>query len=141
MNRIRFNSYCLTVALLAATVGCGDGSSTGKVSGKVSFGSTPLAGSLIIFTDPATGNTFQDEVDADGAYSLNDGQEIAAGNYKVVVTAQPEVTGMGPDGKVVVTQAAMGAKNIPAKYRNPSTTDLVGAVKPGENKLDFTLSN
>lgn len=106
------------------------------VKGKVTLNGIPVKSpARIVFSDPATGNAPSCELSDTGEYSLGWGETlgIPEGTYTVFLTL-PTLDPSSPE--------AARLPNIPAKYLDPSTTDLEAVVgaESTQDTYDFELS-
>lgn len=156
MNRL--TRFFAAVFLLS---GCGgnDWPATAGVSGTLSRAGKPVAGATVCFRSDEAPRYGYGTTDAAGRYVLStfepeDGAII--GEHVVVITAD------NPGGSVAADvpsdmsspeyQAAYATglrdanapvKNpaVPARYGSPNTSPLRATVKPGDNVIDFDLSD
>jgi hypothetical protein len=152
---------------LCAVIGCGTQEgrlSTRPVTGKAALDGKPLAGAEIwlVPKSPEVANAKMTvrpyaKTGADGTFKLtsyvaDDGAPI--GDYTVIVqktggTADaddPDADPENPPSKgkpktFAATVAALKNSRLPAKYSNPTTSDLTFTVKDGPNQLDFDLKS
>jgi hypothetical protein len=138
----------LAILLLSLlTVGCGGGSTTAAVSGRVTYKGKPVPKANVSFV-PAegTGRAASGFTDDGGRYTLgtlstSDG--AAPGKYRVGVIARgpdrppkPGETGSGMPGEMMP-----GDPVIPVKYFTPDTSGLTFEVKRGSNRYDIDLKD
>ena len=127
--RLAVGSLCL---LLCAT-GCGKDAARPKVQGKVTFKGNPVGlKTLNLRSEGEAGESFSQRISiqADGTFS---GEVPEPGSYKVLIeeslAVQEGVHKIDPNQPI-----------LPAKYKDPATTDLSWVITKGENKKDFELS-
>jgi len=136
MNRSLIRAATIgTWPLLLALVliGCG-GSETnpsGSVSGTVLFNDAPVEAGVVNFEAPGTGEAAQATI-TDGEFTLS--TPLAVGTYNVTITPPPE-----PPPVPGETPPPVEAKDIPARYRDPKTSDLTAEVKEGTNQFTFKM--
>ena len=130
----------LPLLLVAAMTlaGCGgDNTPKGDIHGKVSMqgGSLPAGCTLGFIGDKGGGTA---TIDASGNYKTVGG--IPVGSYKVVVT--PPASSASPEEAMKAAMEGKGAapSGVPAKYIDPSTTDLTAEVKAGDTEKNFELT-
>jgi hypothetical protein len=120
--------------LVVAVTGCG-GEDRGYLDGVVKLNGTPV-GPGTISLEPVDGmhagaiGTFGE----DGQYSIvSAGRKEGAppGEYRVLIQGGAEL-GME-------TAGPRPASNIPARYADPSNSDLKITLKPGRQSFDFEL--
>jgi hypothetical protein len=114
---------------------------TVKVIGQVKYKGSPVANATVVFMAVDGKVSSHGNTDAAGLFSLSTyGTEDGAppGRYRVIVTA---VTAREVEPGVLADEPPGGFKSpVPAKYANPSTTDLVVMVKEeGTNDLTIEL--
>jgi hypothetical protein len=119
-------------------LGCGpSGPPIAQVSGKVTSNGQPVpVGEVIFITDAGYGSS--GSLRDDGTFLLVShlGKGIPPGEYMVAVTP-PD-----PDSVPESERAALRAlnfDNIPARYRNFSTSGLTAVVEEGANYFEFDL--
>jgi len=129
----------ITVPLVfIATLGCGDGPKTSRVSGAVSHKNKPISYGQIVFVGPGG---------VEGAGAIEDGKYTVVsaprGDVKIVVkafakggqivnpTETPDAKAVGPVGKGPVDR-------IPAEYGDAATTKLTYTVT-GDATHDIAL--
>jgi hypothetical protein len=150
-----------------ATVGCGTKKrlDTVPVSGTVTLDGTAVEGASVVFAPTKSGGmAASGATDASGRYKLttrdpNDG--ALAGSYSVMVS-KTEVQGSAseafkpgmsreeaekvaeayrkaPKGKKAATQTK---EHLPAKYKNPATSDFkADVIKGGQTEFNFELKS
>src|SRR5262245_5293973 len=138
----------ITLSLLSASIlGCGGGSKTSAVSGRVTYKGKPLPNANVSFTPTegagraATGLTDNDGRYTLGAFSANDG--APPGKYRIHVSAygpprppKPGETGSGMPGEMMT-----GDPIIPKKYFQPDTSGLTHDVTRGSNTVNLDLKD
>jgi len=132
----------LSLVCVAAVVlvGCGKGDSTpkGKIHGKVTLkgGALPAGCSLQLVNDDGGASA---PIESGGTYALKEGTKL--GTYTVVINPPEKV--MSPEEAMKASmegKATDDGGGIPAKYRNPATSDLKAEVKPGDTEYNFDLT-
>lgn len=132
-----FVSYALlSVALLPLLTGCGNSadSSSGTVSGRVSYEGQPVQQGVVTLYSSELGVGISEEIQADGQYATQ--TPIPIGNYVVTVLPPEEPPPMEED--LVVTIAPV--KDIPEKYRDPAKSGLNIDVSQGQNSFDIEMT-
>jgi hypothetical protein len=138
----------VTLTLLGALIlGCGSGSKTASVSGRVTYKDKPVPNANVSFTpEEGTGRAAAGLTDTAGRYTLgtftaSDG--APPGKYRVHITAygpsrpaKPGETGSGMPGEMMT-----GDPLIPKKYFQPDTSGLTHEVKRGRNTANFDLKD
>lgn len=128
----RSASWSIVAFGLMFVLGCLGGCSSsdrpplGRVSGKVTYDSKPLAGVIINF-QPDTGRAATCETDADGNYDL-----IYTYNVKGAKVGSNTVSFAWPTG-------AEAKVRIPPKYGEKS--DIKVEVKSGRNTFDYNIES
>lgn len=107
------------------------------ISGKVTFCGKPVAVGMIRFSNPQAGIDFSANLGPDGAYKAirAKGVGLPEGTYQVAILP-PRINmpvGIGPPPKVPE------CRDIPAKYRQPSTSGLTLTVKPDVKSFDVNM--
>lgn len=138
----------VVLGLLLLMVG-GCGSSTGSVSGTVTYKGEPLKAGRVTFTSgDKTGQGFPAEIDENGKYSIS---KIPPGDYKVCVETEylkpsPQMAMAAktrpkdaPGGPAGATARAQFYKFIPQKYAMPEQTPLSFKVTGGSQTYDPKL--
>jgi hypothetical protein len=123
----------LSVALLAAAVGCGN-SDIPKITltGTVRYNGKPVSSGLLRFTGP-NGFYSAASVQPDGTYTVTD---VIPGELKVGIMDEPQGAG-GPEGKSAGPRPA--PLTVPAKFREPETSGLVYTVTADMTTLDIDI--
>ena len=140
----------LPLAAVLASVGCG--ASTGKVSGKVTYGDKVVKGGVVMFFVEGKGNA-QGQISEDGTYSI---AEVPAGSAKVCVDTKsmnpanakpfmkytapkdakaPEGFGGGPDRAELERRYV----SIPERYADLTKTTLTQTITGGAQTYDIKL--
>jgi hypothetical protein len=142
-------TLCLLMLFLlgAFTLGCGGGSKTAAVSGRVTYKGKPVPNASVSFTPvEGTGRAADGVTDSNGRYTLttysaSDG--APPGKYRIHVIAygpsrppKPGETGSGMPGEMMP-----GDPVIPTKYFKPDTSGLTYEVKRGSNTANFDLQD
>ena len=124
----------LLTGFLACTccwIGCGEGKSTGSISGKVTYQGKPQTTGVVLLADPDAGIGATAVLDASGTYKI---LSLPTGEYQVAIGQPPVPT---PE------QSSQGAQivklDIPDKYLDPRTSGLTATIREGENSADFSL--
>jgi hypothetical protein len=121
-------------AALAAVLGCGSsGPPTGKVSGTVLLKGKPLTRGTVNFLMKEKGIGAEAPIDATGKYAF--ATPLVAGTYAVSVTPPP------PEPVPPGTRPAKTAPEIPAKFREPTSSGLSFTVKGGQNEYPIAIGN
>jgi hypothetical protein len=109
---------------LLALAGCGGASNVGKVTGKVTFDSRPLADALVTFS-PTTegGSSSLGKTDSSGVYTLN----YSAGVRGAEIG----------ENSVTISTLTQGKEKVPMEYN--TQTKLKADVKSGSNTFDWDL--
>jgi hypothetical protein len=136
--RLGLWSVALTVGL-SLLAGCGGGKkedeSKPNVSGKVTRGEKPVAGTVFFIT--ADNKEFSANIGPDGSYALADAPVgsvkiyIKPGQALVAPKGGPEMPKDGPT-------ATQGVPP-PPKYQSPATSGLTYDVKAGKQTYDIPL--
>jgi hypothetical protein len=138
----------LSLFLLGVCIaGCGSGSTTASVGGRVTYKGKPVANANVSFTPvegmtrAATGLTDSSGRFTLGTFSISDG--ALPGKYRISVIARgpdrppkPGETGSGMPGETMP-----GDPTIPTKYFAPDTSGLTYEVKRGSNTANFDLKD
>jgi hypothetical protein len=141
------------VCLLAASLGCGGGTSVGRVQGTVTLDSKPVSEAAVTFwpkDDPSLGAAMAN-TDGIGKFDvLSDPRTgtvpLKAGHYRVGVTKIVQVKG-GPflkvleDVAVPSVSAGAGTKNlVPDKYADAKSSPVVVEIRKGDNDIPINLT-
>ena len=141
--RSRFSELVVggLLVILATTSGCGAKSDAVPVTGKVSYNGEPLQGGMVMLTPEGGGTAATGDIQPDGTFKLtsfikDDG--AVPGIYKVTVQVFPDAeSGGGLPGMEFGNEKPP----IPAKYGDPSQSDLKAVINEGENNLDLQLTD
>lgn len=157
MMRLLF-SRLLLLALVLVAVGCGGERwpTTAPVTGTVTFDGKPVAGVNVGFQSSGAPRYGYGTTDSAGRYSLSTfepGDGGIIGEHVVVITPgnaaavdDLSLDMSNPENYEAYKKAVQAAdrppKNpaVPARYGSPSTSPLKANVKPGENVIDFDLT-
>jgi hypothetical protein len=129
----------LVVLCGLAASGCAGGEVLGTVRGTVSFQGAPVRDGMVLFTNPEKGVNITAPLQENGTFEVQmaKGFGLPVGTYQVAV--------IPPLPKVVTSWPAQAPKpppypNIPARYRDPKTSDLKVEVVAGgvEFNVDMT---
>jgi uncharacterized Zn-binding protein involved in type VI secretion len=139
MMRFALIYRMLLVLSVATLAGCGE-KNWATVSGTVTVNGTPIGPGTIMFepsgSADARARSGIGNFKEDGKYSIRSagGRDgIPAGEYRVLIDGKPaESSG---DEQVDTTKLT----RIPAKYLNPSTSDLNATLEAGDNTVNFDL--
>jgi hypothetical protein len=97
--------------------------SQGKLYGLVYLADKPLTTGKVVVTSEV-GGTFESMLDAKGAYTINGGNPIPIGTYKVgIVSDDPQLRKKYKDGKTSGLTAEATAENTPASWNLKSNLD------------------
>lgn len=133
-------AFALLPFLAVLPCGCGQGDGPFPVDGKVVWDdgqpATELVNAQVIFDLPEKRTSARGTVQPDGSFRLtthkpDDG--ALAGDYKVMVIEVGRKSAGGSDP----TAIAPGVMD--SVYSDPSTTDLVVTIKPGNNPVTLTV--
>ena len=138
--------YLLLLALITV-LGCGGGSKTASVTGRITYKGKPVPKGNVSFTPvqgatrAAAGLTDENGNFTLGSLSANDG--ALPGSYRVSIIAR------GPDrapkagevGSGMPGEMMPGDPIIPTKYFAPDSSGLTFEVKKGSNRADFDLKD
>ncbi len=141
----------LLAGLVAATVGCSNAPPTGTVVGTVTYDGKPLADTPVYFVGATGGESIGATTDADGKYkALNvpAGEVLVSvrGSYTPSDSAEViKKMGQGENKKGIAAPPLPKSNKpgIPARYGEPSTSNLKTTVKPdaqGETTYDISLT-
>ena len=119
---------------LAFSLGCGmSGTPTGQVSGTVQVRGKPLTKGTVNFLMKEKGIGAEAPIDATGKYAFP--TPLEAGTYAVSVTPPPaEPVRPG-------TRPPRVSQEIPAKFREPTSSGLTYTVKRGSNDYPIAIGN
>jgi hypothetical protein len=163
-GKAKMNSYsqqrrgiaaaCL-VTLSMALSGCGgnglpDGP-TGTVSGRVTYQGQPCpADAIVMFVHTTSGIDARGVTDGNGEFQLKmrGGRTVLAGDYEVSIIPPPEdaATSAAVEGGQPLTDKqkeflSRKWKEIPTRYRLPTTSGEKFTVKPGENEYALDMKD
>ncbi len=142
-------ALCLVaLAMLAVLPACSKAIKTEGVTGVITYNGEPLADATVKFipTD-ATGSQSYGKTNEKGEYKLQTllGAADAGttpGEYKVTVDCIETVeTGNMIEENGEEKPETVAESLIPAKYNNAETSGLTATVKPGDNTINFDLSD
>lgn len=136
----RLAALVMLTVFSGVLAGCGESADApplGQVSGKITFENKPVTEGMVNFAgDNGFGSAAV--IGADGTYSMSSqhGDGIPLGKYKVNITPPPFDPGppAADDAPVPPNPA-----NIPAIYREFSTSGFTADVKEGDNTFDFDM--
>ena len=110
----------------------------GKLYGLVYLADKPLTGGKVVVVSDG-GKTYEGPLDAKGAYTINGGQPIPVGTYKVgIVSNDPLLRKKYTDGKTSGLTAVVTKDNTPASWNLKTNKDegkLFGLVRVDEKVL------
>ncbi|MBQ7813865.1 MAG: carboxypeptidase regulatory-like domain-containing protein [Thermoguttaceae bacterium] len=142
-------ALCLvTLSMLAVLPACSKAIKTEGVTGVITYNGEPLANATVKFvpTD-STGSQSYGKTNEKGEYKLQTllGAADAGttpGEYKVTVDCVQNV----PTGNMIQENGAeieeMDVESvIPKTYSNPETSGLTATVAPGDNTINFDLTD
>ncbi len=142
-------ALCLAaLAMLAVLPACSKAIKTEGVAGVITYNGEPLANATVKFIPvDATGSQSYGKTNEKGEYKLQTllGAADAGttpGEYKVTVDCVKNV----PTGNMIQENGAeieeMEVETvIPKTYSNPETSGLTATVAPGDNTINFDLSD
>jgi hypothetical protein len=152
---IRFLVLAGFLTSLTVLAGC---SSSGTISGKVSYQGRPLTGGTVLFTSTEGRGTKTAQIGADGSYSI---EKMPAGPAKIAVETKstqppPGKFGSGPPANMQPPKGVelpAGAQSsvygtaakkppaevIPAQYGDPDKSDLTYKVTGGPQTHNIEL--
>lgn len=144
----KFALYLAALAMLAVLPACSKAIKTEGVSGVVTYNGEPLADATIKFIPiDSTGSQSYGKTNEKGEYKLQTllGAADAGttpGEYKVTVDCVKSVpTGntIEENGKEIEEMDVESV--IPKNYANPNTSGLTATVAPGNNAINFDLTD
>jgi len=142
-------ALCLVaLAMLAVLPACSKAIKTEGVTGVITYNGEPLADATVKFipTD-ATGSQSYGKTNEKGEYKLQTllGAADAGttpGEYKVTVDCIETVeTGNMIEENGEEKEETVAESLIPTKYNNAETSGLTATVAPGDNTINFDLSD
>ena len=142
-------ALCLVaLAMLAVLPACSKAIKTEGVTGVITYNGEPLANATVKFipTD-ATGSQSYGKTNEKGEYKLQTllGAADAGttpGEYKVTVDCIETVeTGNMIEENGEEKPETVAESLIPAKYNNAETSGLTATVAPGDNTINFDLTD
>jgi hypothetical protein len=129
------------MALTGCLSGCGpSGKKVWPVSGKVTYQGKPVAAGTIRFQKLDVDMTAG--LRPDGGYEviMAEGRGLPEGDYQVAVIPLSAIPGSPiPMGPIKAPLPKPVCRDIPQKYRDPSTSGLTLTVKPGNNPFDVDM--
>ena len=138
MTRDRLCKIFVTMLLLQTTIGCGQKTETGTITGKVSFQDEPIASGMIAFIGQngkvASGNI------ANGAYTVSD-VEVGPKATVTVKSHPPSPMMQPPTGQMEGRPTYPPGKfvRIPSRYGDSKRSGLTFEVVDGTQTADFDL--
>lgn len=144
----KFALCFVALAMLAVLPACSKAIKTEGVTGVVTYNGEPLADATVKFipTD-GTGSQSYGKTNEKGEYKLQTllGAADAGttpGEYKVTVDCIETVeTGNMIEENGETKPETVAESLIPAKYNNAETSGLTATVAPGDNTINFDLSD
>lgn len=144
----KFALYLAALATLAVLPACSKAIKTEGVSGVVTYNGEPLAAATVKFIPiDSTGSQSYGKTNEKGEYKLQTllGAADAGttpGEYKVTVDCVKSV----PTGNMIQENGEeieeMDVESvIPKSYSNPDTSGLTATVAPGDNAINFDLTD
>jgi hypothetical protein len=127
------------MVLGCSLAGCGDSHPTPQpVLGRVTFQGKPVAAGMIRFSNSQATIDIMADLHPDGAYEvmMARGAGLPERTYQVAVMPPRVERPVGMDQPSTKPPACL---DIPAKYRQMSTSELTLTVKPGNNVLDVDM--
>ena len=137
--RVIFGSLLLCCLLLTS---CAPTEILGRVEGRVTYEGQPVAKACILFENQPKGVFIVANLDSDGKYvvSMDKGYGLPLGEYEVSLSPPPPDYPTGPvTMEPPPPQQADSFPNIPAKYRDKTTSGVKLVVKEGINRLDVAM--
>jgi hypothetical protein len=134
------NCICFVLVLIVGISGC-SGNKRKVVYGTITLDGRPLSPCIVRFHG-ANGYLTTALLQDDGKFSMTD---VIPGEYKVTIKIDEAVGAGTPEpgsgGKRKRPQPAGkgAASRIPAKYLNPTTTDLIFTITPDTDQLAIHL--
>ena len=113
----RFGSLSILIVGAMLASGCGQSKPRGTVGGRVTYGGMAVAEGVVILYSPELGYGNQGNIEPDGTFLV---KSLPFGPYRIAV--QPPVVSDDSGGKTSPSPRPKEVGNIPAKYRNPSTS-------------------
>jgi hypothetical protein len=119
----------------------------GSLSGRVIIDGKPVAGGRLSFVSK-DGKVLTFRIDADGSYHA---EGVPTGEVTVLVIGARAESGASPKAKDAMAKKLRAAKHaaptatadspiVPAKYGDPTTSDLRYTVEPGSHTYDPPLN-
>jgi len=106
----------------------------GTISGTILLNGTPITSGQVVFSSSALGVNLATNLTYEGNYQFK--FPFPPGDYRVYLIPEDQSNIQpGPANEAPPDTL----KNVPAKYRNESTTDLKATVVAGPNQKDFDL--
>ncbi len=144
----KFALYLVALAMLAVLPACSKAIKTEGVTGVITYNGEPLANATVKFipTD-ATGSQSYGKTNEKGEYKLQTllGAADAGttpGEYKVTVDCIETVeTGNMIEENGEEKEETIAKSLIPPKYNNAETSGLTATVAPGDNTINFDLTD
>ena len=132
------NRLASTLLLGLLLTGCGGSAKpSGTVAGKVTFQGAPVVEGNVTFIKVGGGGSGAGVIQSDGTYAAKGVDGMPPGEY-VAVVIPPEVTrDRGPNTSPETVLKDM--KDIPAKYRSETTSDLKVTIQEGKNDFHIEM--
>ncbi|QDU73402.1 hypothetical protein Pan97_03730 [Bremerella volcania] len=144
--RLAFAALVLTMA--AVMLGCDSGPSLGQVTGTVTYQGKPIEKGTIVFEVPGTRSAFGKIENGKivDVSTFESGDGVPLGEATVAVNAYDDA-GMSteqtsPNGQNApggTGRMVIGKNLIPAKYSNPTTSNLHVTIEAGMNVVELNL--
>ena len=128
----RVRQTLLLTWLWCGLAGCETPVVVGMVSGKITLQDKPVTEGYIAFNSRDQGVAAGANLSAAGAYQLT--SPLPIGSYVVTISPPP-----APPPLSAPANATPPTSEIPAKYRDETTSDLKFDVEEGENTGNFDL--
>jgi hypothetical protein len=140
-DRWLMSRIAVMVMLGAAFAGCHkSGESLQPISGKVTLQGRPITAGVVRIRNPQLGIDMTARLGPDGGYEVMraQGPGLPEGTYQVAIT--PLWIGRGRTSMVEPSpRSSEQESEIPARYRQASTSGLTLVVKPGPNQFNIDM--
>lgn len=133
--------FGLLMSAVVVFAGCTPAEILGRVEGRVTYEGQPVAKACLVFENQPKGVFIVATLDADGRYvvSMDKGYGLPLGEYEVSVSPPPPDYPTGPVTMEPPPPRVDSFPNIPAKYRDKTTSGVKLVVKEGVNRLDVAM--
>ena len=114
--------------------GCSEGVPLGVVTGTVRYRGDTVTEGIVSFYSPELGAGSESAINADGSFSVGG---LPFGPYRIAI--HPPLIHEDFGGKAVPSMEPKQVGNIPARYRNPSTSGFACDVRRRDVQIELNM--